>query len=53
MREIHRRTRGVGAFLGQSALNLATGRLRHIAGTKWSNKRYMDMKLLREKEMTA
>ena len=35
MREIRRRTRVVGAFPdGQSALNLAAARLRHIAGTK-------------------
>ena len=37
MREIRRRTRVVGAFPdGQSALNLAAARLRHIAGTRWS-----------------
>ena len=37
MREIRRRTRVVGAFPdGQSELNLAAARLRHIAGTKWS-----------------
>jgi putative transposase len=37
MREIRRRTRVVGAFPdGQSALNLAEARLRHIAGTRWS-----------------
>ena len=54
MREIRRRTRVVGAFPdGESALNLASARLRHIAGTKWSTKRYLDMKLLREKEMIA
>ena len=42
MREIRRRTRVVGAFPdGQSALNLAAARLRHIAGTKWSAKRYL------------
>jgi len=54
MREIRRRTRVVGAFPdGQSALNLAAARLRHIAGTKWSLKRYMNMQLLKQKEMTA
>jgi transposase-like protein len=52
MREIRRRTRVVGAFPdGQSALNLATARLRHIAGTKWSTKRYLNMKLLKQQEM--
>lgn len=43
MREIRRRTRVVGAFPdGQSCLNLAAARLRHIAGTQWSTKRYMN-----------
>ena len=52
MREIRRRTRVVGAFPdGQSALNLAAARLRHIAGTKWSTKRYLNMKLLKQQEM--
>ena len=54
MREIRRRTRVVGAFPdGQSALNLAAARLRHIAGTKWSAKRYMNMNLLKQQRMTA
>ena len=54
MREIRRRTRVVGAFPdGQSALNLAAARLRHIAGTKWSAKRYMNMKLLKERQLVA
>jgi transposase-like protein len=49
MREIRRRTRVVGCFPdGNSALMLATARLRHIAGTKWSTRRYMDMEHLRE-----
>lgn len=47
MREIRRRTRVVGAFPdGQSCLNLAAARLRHIAGTNWSSKRYLDMDVL-------
>ena len=54
MREIRRRTRVVGAFPdGQSALNLAAARLKHIAGTKWSAKRYMNMNLLKQHKMTA
>ncbi len=54
MREIRRRTRVVGAFPdGQSALNLAAARLRHIAGTKWSSKRYLNMKLLKERTLVA
>ena len=49
MREIRRRTRVVGAFPdGNSALNLAAARLRHIAGTRWSTKRYLNMELLRQ-----
>lgn len=44
MREIRRRTRVVGAFPdGHSALMLSAARLRHVAGTKWGLKRYMDM----------
>jgi putative transposase len=47
MREIRRRTRVVGAFPdGKSALSLAAARLRHIAGTRWSTKRYMNIDLL-------
>ena len=49
MREIRRRTRVVGAFPdGQSALMLVSARLRHIAGTKWGYRRYLDMTLLKE-----
>jgi len=47
MREIRRRTRVVGAFPdGQSCLNLAAARLRHVASTDWSTKRYLNMELL-------
>ena len=54
MREIRRRTRVVGAFPdGQSCLNLAAARLRHVAGTKWSSKRYLDMTLLEKQKLTA
>src|SRR5712672_1605961 len=50
MREIRRRTRVVGAFPdGNSAINLAAARLRHIAGTRWSTKRYRNMELLRQR----
>ncbi len=52
MREIRRRTNVVGAFPdGNSALMLVASRLRHIAGTKWSSKRYLNMQLLREHEV--
>ena len=44
IREIRRRTRVVGAFPdGQSALMLCAARLRHIAGTKWGTRRYLNM----------
>jgi hypothetical protein len=33
---------------GQSALMLVAARLRHVAGTKWGLRRYMDMGRLRE-----
>ena len=50
MREIRRRTRVVGAFPdGQSCLNLAAARLRHIAGGKWSTRKYMNMAPLNAK----
>ena len=52
MREIRRRSRVVGCFPdGNSALMLAAARLRHIAGTKWGTKRYMNMDRLREQEL--
>jgi transposase-like protein len=52
MREIRRRTRVVGNFPdGRSALMLVAARLRHIAGTKWGTKRYLDMERLREQEV--
>jgi len=48
-REVRRRTRVVGAFPdGQSALMLVAARLRHVAGTKWGARRYLDMRRLRE-----
>jgi Transposase, Mutator family len=53
LREIRRRTRVVGAFPdGQSALNLAAARLRHIAGTAWSTKRYLNIELLDAPSLT-
>ena len=46
-REIRRRTRVVGAFPdGNSALMLVCARLRHVAGTQWGNKKYMNMRHL-------
>ena len=43
--EIRRRTRVVGSVPdGNSALMLVCARLRHVAGTQWGNKKYMNMK---------
>ena len=53
-REIRRRTRVVGAFPdGNAAVLLVTARLRHIAGTRWGTKMYMDVKRLEHKKEAA
>ena len=50
-REIRRRTRVVGAFPdGNSALMLVCARLRHVAGTQWGCKKYVNMKHLETME---
>jgi len=52
LREIRRRTRVVGCFPdGQSALMLAAARLRHVAGSKWGLKRYMNVSMLLSEEV--
>ncbi len=52
IKEIKRRTKVVGCFPdGESALMLASARLRHVMGTNWSSKRYLNMGLLRAQEM--
>ncbi len=52
MKEIRRRTRVVGAFPdGHSALMLCAARLRHVAGTQWGSRRYLNMELLRELDL--
>lgn len=49
LREVRRRTRVVGAFPdGNSALMLVAARLRHIGGTRWGTRRYLNMELLKE-----
>lgn len=49
MREIRGRTRVVGAFPdGNSALMLVAARLKHVAGTKWGTRKYLDMERLIE-----
>lgn len=53
-REIRRRTRVVGNFPdGKSALMLVASRLRHVAGTLWGTKRYMNMDHLKSQEAEA
>ena len=48
-REIKRRTKPIGAFPdGNSALMLVCARLRHVAGSEWGIKRYMNMEHLKE-----
>ena len=49
MREIRRRTRVVGSFPdGKSAVMLVAARLRHVAGTRWGKRTYLDMERLRD-----
>ena len=49
MREIRRRTRVVGNFPdGNSALMLVAARLKHIAGSTWGTRRYLNTDLLRD-----
>lgn len=53
-REIKRRTKAIGAFPdGQSALMLVCARLRHVAGTQWGAKRYMNMDHLNSMELNT
>lgn len=52
MREIRRRTRVVGAFPdGHSALMLCAARLRHVTGTQWGTKRYLNMDPLHDQDI--
>jgi transposase-like protein len=54
IREVKRRTQVVGCFPdGHSALMLVSARLRHVAGSKWGTRRYLDMSRLRELETVA
>jgi len=54
MREIRRRTRVVGNFPdGKSAVMLVAARLRHIAGTRWGKRVYLDMERLREMKQST
>jgi putative transposase len=49
VKEIRRRTHIVGAFSdGKSALMLVAARLRHLSGTKWGTRRYLDINRLHQ-----
>jgi putative transposase len=51
MKEVKRRTKVRGAFPdGESALMLTAARLRHVASSKWSTKKYLNIDLLYEME---
>ena len=53
-REIRRRIRVVGTFPdGNSALILVCARLRHVAGTQWGSRRYMNMKHLENTDLES
>jgi putative transposase len=54
IREVRRRTRVVGSFPdGHAALMLVAARLRHVSGSKWGTRRYLDMTLLRNRFQEA
>ena len=38
-------------LIGQSSLMLCAARLRHIAGSKWGQKRYLNMEPLKDQEL--
>ena len=53
IKEVRRRTRVVGAFPdGKSALMLVAARLRHVSGTKWGTRRYIDMSHLQHQHQS-
>jgi transposase-like protein len=53
-REIRRRTRAVGCFPdGNSAVMLVAARLRHVVGTQWGQRRYLNMERLGEMDDQA
>ncbi len=54
LKEIRRRSKVVGAFPdGKSALMLSAARLRHVSGTQWGTRKYMDMDLLFEADYSG
>jgi len=51
MKELRRRTRGVGAFpSGRSAIMLVCGRSGHLAGTKEELRCYLNLRCLHERD---
>ena len=54
LKEARWRTMVIGAFPdGNSALMLVSARLRHVSGTHWGTRKYMNMKLLNEMDQEA
>lgn len=50
-KEVRRRTRVVSAFPdGNSALMLVAARLRHVSGSSWGSKKYLNIERLREQQ---
>ena len=48
LQEVRRRVKVIGAFPdGHSALMLRAARLRHVSGTAWGTRRYLDTSILR------
>lgn len=53
LKEVRRRTNVVGAFPdGRSALMLACARVRYVSDRAWSQRRYMDVSMLRDAPAT-
>jgi putative transposase len=48
-----RRSQRSGKVLNRNALNLAAATLRHIAGAAWSTKRYLNIELLKDRQMRS
>ena len=54
LKETRRRTKVVGAFPdGNSALMLVAARLRQVSRTTWGTRKYMNMRLLNERDQEA
>ena len=54
IREVRRRICVVGPFPdGHAALMLVAARLRHVSGSRWGTRRYLDVTLLRNRFQEA